>query len=104
MKIKILNLTYQRNGVHADSFYHCLAEITDGIKRKMLVTFQTQKDDAKVNLGTCRAVNLDDLSEKWRGDEIGIELNKELYKQCLKVSGTIYDCITIKTPIQCQTK
>lgn len=82
MKIKsVKNLTFQRNGVHGESFYHCFAT-TNEAKGEFIVTFQTeirpngggtQKD--YVIIPTCRAVSINEPTEIWRGDEFAWALN-----------------------------
>ncbi len=94
MKLTIKHLHYQRNGVAGQPFYHCLAELQDGGKYKMLITFMTADDDTIVIISSVRAVNVEDLSLSYRGDEIGYQLNKEFLKLMAINGGTIYDCCT----------
>ena len=99
MKATIKYLNFQRNGVAGEPFYHCLATITDDIKRDMIITFQAKNDDKEIIWGSCRAVYMEDLSLKWRGDEIAYCLNKELFLLMAKNGGTIYDqCTKPSTP------
>ena len=100
MKAKIKYLNYQRNGVAGEPFYHCLATITDDKKRDMLITFQTGVNDTQILWSSCRAVDVNELELKWRGDEIAYCLNNELDKQMKENGGTIYDCCTFKYPVQ----
>ena len=48
MKATIKYLNFQRNGVAGEPFYHCLATITDDIKRDMIITFQAKNDDKEI--------------------------------------------------------
>jgi hypothetical protein len=96
MKAKIKYLNYQRNGVAGEPFYHCLAQITDDVKRDMIITFTAKSDDKEIVWSSCRSVYMGDLSLKWRGDEIAYCLNKELYRLMAENKGTIYDCCTFK--------
>lgn len=98
MKLKIKNLVFQRNGVMGEPFYHCLAEITYDKKRTMLVTFTTNNElsdaDTTINLSSCRAVDINDVNEKCRGDEIAYTLQDVFDKEIRTNGGTIYDCCT----------
>ena len=64
-------INFQRNGVQGTPFYHCKVDILDDIKRKMFVTFEATEDDKQINVSSCRALFVEDLSMKFRGDEIG---------------------------------
>jgi hypothetical protein len=90
--MKIYQLIFQRNGVHGEGFYHCHASIEEG--KNFLITFQTGEDDKEINIRTCRAVNLDDLTERWRGDEIAFRLQKHFSQEIKQSNGTIYDKLT----------
>jgi hypothetical protein len=94
MKVKIKHLKFQRNGVMGECFYHCLADITIDKKRTMLVTFQAGEHDNAINRHTCRAVDINDYSEAWRGDEIAYDLQEYFRKEMTSKGGTIYDCCT----------
>ena len=93
-QIKLIHLTFQRNGVHGQPFYHALIDYREGEKYRMLVTFETDKTDKRVNWQTCRAVNLDNLNDKWRGDEIAINLTRFFANKRKKEKGCIYDYCT----------
>lgn len=98
MKAKIKYLHFQRNGVHGEPFYHCLVTIKDDKSRDMLVTFRTAVNDTQILWSSCRAVDLKDYSQSWRGDVIASCINDELDKEMKENGGTIYDCCT-KTEI-----
>lgn len=95
-KIKIKSMRFQRNGVHGSPFYHALISYKEQATiavNNMLVTFQTN-DDKEINIQSCRAVDIDNLSEAWRGDIIANDLQRYFNAEIKAKGGTIYDCCT----------
>ena len=71
---EISNVTFHRNGVSGNSYFSLLAKTNIG---NLLLTFEysiARLDRA--DRRSLRAINIDDLKEKYRGDEIADDLNK----------------------------
>ncbi len=71
------NMNFQRNGVSGDSFYSIILETKEkDTNNHFLITFETDEADLKINRHTCRVVELNNLSESWRGDIFADHLNE----------------------------
>jgi hypothetical protein len=74
MTIQIKSITFQRNGVHGNGFYHCFFSNSKSHKN-MLATFETETIESEnveiVDKVNCRVVNLDAPELTYRGDEFG---------------------------------
>ena len=82
MKMKLLTLQYQRNGVSGEGFYAATVQNLTDTKGKFLITFTTELDGDKLEYSSSRCVMLEGKEnpfyECWRGDNIGGDLQKLL--------------------------
>lgn len=86
--VKIKSMRFQRNGVHGESFYHALISYKEqGATpvNNMLVTFKTA-NEKEIERASVRAVDIDNITEAWRGDIIGHDLQVCLNKE-MKAKG-----------------
>jgi len=81
-------ISYQRNGVGGNGFF---VATCNEFGKDFVVTFETDGQDS-IDAGTCRAICLDDLAEKWRGDDFAFEMQIIINKR-LKPRGAVYDLI-----------
>ena len=94
------NMNFQRNGVAGEPFYSLTLETKEKNKRNhYLVTFQTDDKDIRVDRHTCRVVNLQDITESWRGDIFADYINimfEELRKGFQLGLVAIYDFLEME--------
>ena len=85
MKIKSLkHLTFQRNGVHREGFYHAIVTTTEDKGRNFVVNFQSHDSgDLDINIPSCRVVCIEQPRLKWRGDKFAYALH-DYFKQKAK--------------------
>ena len=94
MKSKFKKLHIQRNGVHGTGFFTLEFENCNGAKGNFVATFEKEGDSDVINRTNCRVLKLDDLGEKWRGDEMADVIQVMLDEQCKKLSLEVwYDLI-----------
>lgn len=69
--MKILESGFQRNGVHSTSFYTIKGEHKfDKKKNTFIITFEVDSEDTHIEVSTCRAVQIDDVTKPYRGDDV----------------------------------
>lgn len=91
MKMKLIALNYQRNGVGGEPFYSVLIENLQDTKGLFLATFLTKtKDDIRewIDWVSCRVVMIGETKnhyENWRGDVISEQIQSLLNEEMAKV-------------------
>jgi hypothetical protein len=86
--MKLSNLTFHRNGVHGISFYSVIAEkVYPKYPGQFVVTWE-ENDDTGLIVSSCRAVYIPEPTIRFRGDEIGIDVARELKKLQSKHTAT----------------
>lgn len=90
---KVKSLYFQRNGVRGNSFYTAVVTLK-GEQGDFIVTFESDRNDqTSVDIETVRCVSVLNPAAKWRGDEIGLDVESYL-KAKLQPGQTIYDLLT----------
>ncbi len=94
MKMKLLALNFQRNGVGGECFFVALVHNLTDVKGKFLITFDTEEKDEEetINYSSCRVVMIEGrdncIYECWRGDRISDDIssliNDEMKKAKVK--------------------
>ncbi len=94
------NMNFQRNGVAGESFYSIILETKEEKRNNhFLVTFQTDDSDVKINRQTCRVVDMNNLTESWRGDVFAdylSEMFEDLKNGFHLGHSTIYDFLEMQ--------
>lgn len=80
--IKIMKLSYQRNGICGYGFFTALIHLKeDGLDLDLLATFEAKEEPKeKVIQERTRVVNPKDITSGWRGDNIGGDIQNKLEK------------------------
>ena len=92
--MKVISLSYQRNGISGEGFYQIVFKNLVDEKGTYLATFDTLEDDVSINWRTCRVSNLNDFSLAYRGDRIAIDIQTHLNNEyTLSVGQNMYDRI-----------
>lgn len=109
MKIKTLSgLTFQRNGIAGEPFYHCFLTIEEKENENLnfIATFATLpeqdksiEEDKNINTSSCRVVCLQQPENKWRGDKFAYALQKH-FNNVLSKGQRIYDLSTNEAEYQ----
>lgn len=96
-------ISYQRNGVQGNGFYVATA---NEFGKDFVITFETgvpegmELDDnfadRHIKVETCRAICLSDLTEKWRGDDFALEMQKIINRRFFKALAPIVGKTSIK--------
>ncbi|MBK7380501.1 MAG: hypothetical protein IPJ03_16220 [Ignavibacteriales bacterium] len=75
--VEYSNMNFQRNGVAGESFYSLTIDTKEqkNERGKYLITFKTDETDTKILRGSCRVVDLNNLTECYRGDQFADALN-----------------------------
>ncbi len=78
MKIRIIFVTYQRNGVSGDPFYVLKFDWQDKEDHgnNFIATFEIDEDSQEVISTTCRIIDPSRLNLKWRGDVFAHSFNQ----------------------------
>lgn len=94
--VKYGNMNFQRNGVAGEPFYSLTIQTRES-KNKLdnyLITFNTFENDMAIIPSSCRVINLNNLTESYRGDEFAHALNdmfNDLRNGFHLKTDTIYD-------------
>jgi hypothetical protein len=101
MKIKLLTLNYQRNGVAGEPFFVATVKNTSDTKGTFVITFTTEADTDVINKHSCRVVMIEGYGvihpfyQCWRGDCIANELQTCINEETEKLNVDMYDLHTI---------
>lgn len=92
MIIKPKTFDFQRNGISGNPFFTLVFDWEDLDKSRpesgenFIATFETDEEDQKIIIETCRIVNPEDPLQGWRGDVFAIHINETLNQLRLEYS------------------